>query len=110
MVRSRTNMIAMNPIFQLRKRLKVSQAELGIALEVTQSAISQYEKGTSVPSPEVVRRLIDFAKGKGIDVSFEAIYAPTSWNGPTDRAAASDDTQPPVGGTSRKTKEAKLRL
>lgn len=101
-------MVGMNPIFQLRKRLKVSQAELGAALEVTQSAVSQYEKGTSIPSPDVVRRLIDFAKGRGVDVSFEAIYTPTSWNGPTDRVAASDDTQPPVGGTNGDEKMAKF--
>lgn len=96
----------MNPIFQLRKRLKVSQAELGTALEVTQSAVSQYEKGTTVPSPEVVKRLIDFAKKRGVDVSFETIYAPLAKNGLVDRIAASDDAQPPAGerGPVRKTK------
>ncbi|MFM0243820.1 helix-turn-helix domain-containing protein [Paraburkholderia sediminicola] len=87
----------MSPILQLRKRLKVSQADLGAALGVTQSAISQYEKGTSVPSPEIVRRLIEFAKTAGIEVSFESIYAPSRKNGALDRAAASDDVQPPVG-------------
>jgi transcriptional regulator with XRE-family HTH domain len=74
-------MICMNPILQLRKRLKVSQADLGAELGVTQSAISQYEKGTSTPSPEIVRRLIEFAKTRGIEVSFESIYLPAGGNG-----------------------------
>ena len=88
----------MNPILHLRKRLEVSQAELGTAIGVTQSAISQYEKGTSIPSYETVRRLIEFAKTRGVEVSFDSIYAPSNGkNGATDRAAASDDAQPPAG-------------
>ncbi|CAB3784532.1 helix-turn-helix domain-containing protein [Pararobbsia alpina] len=93
----------MNPILRIRKRLKVSQTELGAALKVTQSAISQYEKGEIVPNPEVVRKLVEFARSKGLDVSFDSIYAPTG-NGKLDRMISSDDTQPPVGQSSRKKK------
>jgi transcriptional regulator with XRE-family HTH domain len=97
----------MNPIYQLRKRLKVSQQDLGAAIGVTQSAVSQFEKGISVPSPETVRRLIEFAKTKGIAVSFESIYTPNG-NGIIDRMAASDDIQPPIGRTASSDKSAKL--
>lgn len=99
----------MNPILQLRKRLNVSQAELGAELGVTQSAVSQFEKGSAVPSPDTVKRLIDFAKRRGVDVSFDSIYAPLAKNGLIDRMAASDDTQPASGsGPSKKDKLAKL--
>jgi putative transcriptional regulator len=87
----------MNPILQLRQRLKISQAELGAELGVTQSAVSQFEKGSAVPSPETVQRLIDCAKKRGVDVSFDSIYAPLARNGVIDRMAASDDSQNPVG-------------
>jgi transcriptional regulator with XRE-family HTH domain len=102
---SRTNIGCM--ILQLRKRLKLSQLELGQAIGVSQSSISQYEKGTTTPSPDVVRKLIEYAKGRDVQVSFESIYAGNG-NGVIDRTAASDDAQPPVGGTSDKRKESRL--
>lgn len=92
----------MNPILQLRKRLKASQVQMGKAIGVSQSAVSQYEKGRATPSPDVVRRLIEFAKTRGVEVSFEWIYAPNDQNGPIDSVSSSDDTQPPVGRSSRK--------
>lgn len=98
----------MNPILQLRKRLSVSQAELGAELGVTQSAVSQFEKGSAVPSPETVKRLIDFAKKRGVDVSFDSIYVPLAKNGMVDRMAASDDAQPTGGTSDRKTKESRM--
>lgn len=97
----------MNPILQLRKRLKVSQHDLGAAIGVTQSAVSQFEKGISIPSPETVRRLIEFSKTKGIAVSFESIYTPNG-NGLIDRMAASDDAQPPIGRVARTDKLPKM--
>lgn len=97
----------MNPILELRKQLDVSQSELAAAIGVTQSAISQFEKDSATPSPDTVKKLIDFAKTRGVEVSFDSIYAPTLRNGKVDRAASSDDAQPPAG-TSGHEKLAKV--
>jgi transcriptional regulator with XRE-family HTH domain len=99
----------MNPILTLRRLLKVSQTELGTAIGVSQSMVSQYEKGASTPSPETVIKLIQFSRSRGIEVSFESIYAPDASNGPVDRFSASDDTQPPAGTSSRKFKSARKK-
>lgn len=69
-------MCLMNPIHELRKRLQLSQAELGDVLGLHQSAISQYEKGLTIPKPEVVGKLIEFALTRGVVASYDAIYAP----------------------------------
>lgn len=65
----------MNAITSIRKSLGLSQAALGAALELSQSAISQFEKGTCEPTPDVARRLISLAQQHGLDVSFDTIYA-----------------------------------
>lgn len=100
----------MNPILEIRKQLDVSQSELAAAIGVTQSAVSQFEKGLATPSPDTVKKLINFAKTKGIDVSFDSIYAPTLRNGKVDRGAASDDTQPNPGGSVDDSKLAKMKV
>lgn len=97
----------MNPILHLRRLLKVSQTELGNAIGVSQSMVSQYEKGVSTPSPETAIKLIQFSRSRGVEVSFESIYAPDGNNVPIDRIAASDDAQPPVGRSSRKSARKK---
>ena len=99
----------MNPIRQLRKRLKVSQVQLAREIGVTQSAISQFENGSSIPSPDTVLKIIDFAKRRNVVVSFDSIYSQIPRNGDVDSIAASDDVQPPVGGkTPRRVKEARM--
>lgn len=65
----------MNAITSIRKSLGLSQAALGAALNLSQSAISQFEKGICEPTPEVARRLISLAQQNGIDVNFDSIYA-----------------------------------
>lgn len=65
----------MNNVPDIRKRLAVSQAELGVALGVTQSVISQYEKGACDPSLKVARKLIAFAKLRDVNLMFETIYS-----------------------------------
>lgn len=42
---------------------------------VTQSALSHYETGGCDPLVETARRLIAFAKTKGIDWALEDVYA-----------------------------------
>jgi transcriptional regulator with XRE-family HTH domain len=95
----------MHPIKKLRTRLKISQADLGQEIGVTQSAISQFEKDTAIPSPETVQKIIDFAKKRGVDISFDAIYGASAKNSVIERLAASDDVQPPTGGKTRKRKK-----
>jgi len=67
----------------LRERLQVTQAELAEGLGVTQGNVSHYERGQTIP-PAVARLLIEFAKDKGVGVTFDDIYNPT----PSDKAAA----------------------
>jgi transcriptional regulator with XRE-family HTH domain len=68
----------MNAIADIRKRLQLSQAGLASAINVNQSLISQYERGECQVSPKIARRLIDFAKSQGIEISFDSIYADVS--------------------------------
>lgn len=64
----------MNKFHATRKSLEMTQAELAERLGVTQSSVSFYEKGGMTPSPEVVGKLIDIAKSRGIELSFDDIY------------------------------------
>jgi putative transcriptional regulator len=57
----------------IRKRLGVTQAELGVAVGVSQGNVSFYERGQTVP-PEVAGRLIAFAATKGVVLTYDDIY------------------------------------
>lgn len=63
----------MNAFRTIRTRLAVSQAEIGAALGVTQSNVSFYERGQTIP-PEVARKLIDFARGRDLALTFDHVY------------------------------------
>jgi putative transcriptional regulator len=65
----------MNAIQAIRKQLGVTQAELARGIGVTQSNVSFYEKGQTMP-PVVAGRLIDYAKGLGTELTFDQIYRP----------------------------------
>jgi transcriptional regulator with XRE-family HTH domain len=64
----------MNGLIALRKKLQMSQAEVGAAIGVTQSAISQYERGDCLMTPDVAIRLVQFARRKGIRATMDALY------------------------------------
>ncbi len=64
----------MNAFAAIRSKLDVTQSEMAAALGVTQGNVSFYEKGQTVP-PKVAQLLIDFAKTKGLRVTFDDIYA-----------------------------------
>ncbi len=49
----------LNSMTDARKRKKLTQAELGQLVGVTQRAIAAYEAGERRPSPKVLSRLID---------------------------------------------------
>lgn len=63
----------MNALRTIRERIGATQAELGAALQVSQSNVSFYEKGQTVP-PDVAAKLIDFAKGRGLVLSYDHVY------------------------------------
>lgn len=64
----------MNGLITLRKRLAMSQAEIGAAIGVTQSTISQSERGDITLSVEVAKRLVQFARSKGVKASLDDLY------------------------------------
>ena len=64
----------MNSFKSIRERLKVTQAEIATAIGVSQGNVSFYEKGQTVP-PGVAAKLIEFAKTKGVDITYDDIYA-----------------------------------
>jgi putative transcriptional regulator len=63
----------MNQIKRIRTTLGVSQSLLGAGLGVSQANVSFYERGQSMPQ-EVARKLIDFAAGQGLRITFDHIY------------------------------------
>jgi putative transcriptional regulator len=60
-------------ISHIRAKLGVTQQALAVALKVSQGNVSHYERGQNVP-PEVAKRLISFASGRGLVLSFDDIY------------------------------------
>jgi len=67
----------MSTIKAIRDRLELTQAALAEALGCTQGNVGHYERGQTVP-PEMAKKLIAFAAGRGHHVTYEDIYgAPT---------------------------------
>lgn len=63
----------MSAIQTIRRRLDLTQAALAEAIGVTQGNVSFYERGQTIP-PAVAGRLIEFAKGKGVALSYDHVY------------------------------------
>jgi putative transcriptional regulator len=66
----------MSTIKAIRQRLKLSQAALAEGLGCTQGNVWHYErpdKPQTVP-PEVAKRLIDVAAGKGLHITLDQVY------------------------------------
>jgi transcriptional regulator with XRE-family HTH domain len=64
----------MNPLTDLRKRLKLSQAELGLAIGVGQSVVSMYERGDCQMGVDKALKLVAFARARGVKVKMESLY------------------------------------
>lgn len=64
----------MNSIKSIRARLGVTQQALAKGLGVTQGNVSFYERGQTVPPP-VAERLIEYAKGRGVLITFNDVYS-----------------------------------
>ena len=64
----------MNPIRLIRQKLGKTQAELAQALGISQSLVSQYERGRQEIPPDTARRLIQYAQTEGKRFTFNDIY------------------------------------
>lgn len=64
----------MSALKAIRDRLRVTQSELGAAIGVSQGNVSFYERGQTVP-PDVAGRLIEFAKARGMALTYDHLYA-----------------------------------
>lgn len=63
----------MRPIQVIRTRLGVSQVQLAAELGCTQANVSYYERGQTI-QPDVAKRLIAFAKSRGLALSYDHVY------------------------------------
>ena len=63
----------MNRFKSIRERLGVTQQVLADAIGRTQGNIGHYEQGQTIP-PKTARKLIAFAKSRGIELTFDDIY------------------------------------
>lgn len=87
----------MSTLKTIRDRLAVTQATLAEVMGCTQGNVSFYEKGQTVP-PEAAKRLIDYARAKGLEITFDHIYGvaelPPADVDAESRAALSDAVEP----------------
>jgi len=65
----------MSTFKSIRDRLGVTQEAMAEALGCSQGNVSFYDKGQTVP-PAAAGKLIAFAKTKGVELSFDDVYAP----------------------------------
>lgn len=63
----------MNPIKAIRERLGMTQAELAVGIGCSQSNVSFYEKGQTVPQP-AAKALIGLAAERGVAITYEHVY------------------------------------
>lgn len=66
----------MNSIKRIRDQLGLTQSALADGIGCTQGNVGHYEQGQTVP-PDAAARLIAFAKSKGLNLSFDDVYAVT---------------------------------
>ena len=64
----------MNRIKHYRGVADISQSELAKALGYKQSAISNYENCSRAPSVHDAKRIIEFFRSKGLDISFDDVF------------------------------------
>jgi putative transcriptional regulator len=76
----------MADIKSIRAHLAVTQQALADAIGCTQGNVSNYEKGQTIP-PDVAGRLIEFAKTKGAEITYDHVYGSAELIGQTAEAA-----------------------
>lgn len=65
----------MSRIKAIREQLQMTQAELAAVIGCTQGNVGHYERGQTVP-PEMARRLIRYARSKGLPIDWQDVYGP----------------------------------
>lgn len=64
----------MNKIKELRGQLKLTQKEFAEGVDLTQGALSRFEKGSLSPSVETGIKMVQFARRRGISLTLDALY------------------------------------
>ena len=83
----------MTTILKLRESMGLNQDELAKALGITQSAVSQIERGEVKPRVELALRLVSLAKKYAQDITLEDIYSVQVPND-SDYVAVTSEQQP----------------
>ena len=60
-------------IKRVRNELNLEQLDFAKKVNVSKTAIYNYEMGTRKPRPAIAFRIRDFAKSQGVDVSIEEL-------------------------------------
>ena len=55
----------------IRMKLALTQAQLAESIKTTPSMICHYEAGRIRPTIRTVRRIVDFAREKGLSITYE---------------------------------------
>jgi putative transcriptional regulator len=64
----------MSTFKSIRERLEVTQDAMAKALGCSQGNVAFYDKGQTVP-PAAATKLIAFAKSKGVELTYDDVYA-----------------------------------
>jgi putative transcriptional regulator len=64
----------MSTFKSIRERLEVTQDAMAKALGCSQGNVAFYDKGQTIP-PAAATKLIAFAKTRGIELSYDDVYA-----------------------------------
>lgn len=81
----------MNAFSAIRKRLGMTQSEIAVPLGTTQANVSFYENGQTVP-PGVAAKLIEFAKTRKLDLTYDMVYGAAAL--PPEQAPAAEPSTP----------------
>lgn len=87
---SRANNLCMSQIRLIRKRLGLSQASMADAMGCSQSNVSFYEKGQTVP-PETAKKLLSFAALKGLCITYDHVYGNAELPEPAEAASTASE-------------------
>lgn len=62
-------------IKRVRNEAKMTQVEFSKSLEISQTAVTEYERGIRTPSLKVAKKIIDFAKQNKIKLTLTDIFS-----------------------------------
>ncbi len=67
--------MAERAIRRLRKKLCLTQEQMGELIGVKQNAVSQYESGDRKPDPDVAITILDLAEKHGFPLTMRQLYS-----------------------------------